>query len=116
MAVAMATPGKEGLIRSSNLLASGAIRNKKLIPKGKPSDADLVKVAEHLGARLKTTYLIGNEIKPDWDAYRATHNELYTLIAGAMDPLSKTRLMTLVWLRAHQNQAAYKDYPKESSP
>ena len=96
-----------------NLLASGAIRNKKLIPKGEPSDADLAKLAEHLGVRLKTTHLIGDEIKPDWDVYRATHKELDALQAGAMDRLNKTRLMALVWLRAHQKMAAGVNSPAE---
>ena len=95
------------------LLSSGAIRDKKLIPNGKPSDADMARLAEHLGARLKTMQLIGEEIKTDWDTYRATHRELDSAHAAAMDRLNKARLMILIWLRAHQKMAAGVASPAE---
>ena len=88
------------------LRASGAVRDKKLLPKGKPSNEELKKIGEHLRARLKVTYQIGEEIKPDWENYRAAHRELDAMHVNAMDRINKTRLMALIWLRAHQKMAS----------
>ncbi len=88
------------------LIESGAIRKKGLIPKDRPSENDLVAIAEHLMDRLKALHLIGTEIKSDWDNYRATHRELDTLHSQAINRINKMRLVTLVWMRAHQKMAA----------
>lgn len=90
----------------NRLLADGAIRDNKLIPSGKPSNENLMKISDHLRTRLNAIHLIGQEIKPDWDDYRATHRELDTIYAEGMNRMNKVRLMTLVWLRAHQKMAA----------
>jgi len=95
------------------LVNSGAIRKKGLIPQGRPSDDGLVTIAEHLMSRLKGLHLINTEIKPDWDNYRETHRELDKLHSQAINRLNKMRLVTLVWLRAHQKMAAGVQSPAE---
>ena len=98
---------------SDRLVKSGAIRKKGLIPKGRPNDDELNTIAQHLMGRLKGLHLIGTEIKPDWDNYRATHRELDKLHSQAINRLNKMRLVTLVWLRAHQKMAAGVQSPAE---
>ena len=95
------------------LKESGAIRKKGLIPKGSPGDDDLIVIAEHLMDRLKALHLIGTEIEPDWKIYRATHQELDKLHGTAIERLNRARLVTLVWLRAHQKMAAGVQSPAE---
>lgn len=95
------------------LIKSGAIRKKGLIPKGRPSDDDLRNIAEHLLERLESLHLIGTEIKPDWDDYRATHQEIDKLHSMAVNRVNQARLVTLIWLRAHQKMAAGAQSPAE---
>ncbi|NQZ91824.1 MAG: hypothetical protein HRT97_05700 [Moritella sp.] len=95
------------------LVKSGAILKKGLIPQGHPSDDDLLMIKEHLMSRLEGLHLIGTEIKPDWDNYRATHQELDKLHRQAVDRVNKMRLVTLVWVRAHQKMAAGIESPAE---
>ena len=104
---------KGDLAAFDRLIQSGSIRKKGLIPKGRPTDDDLIVIAEHLMQRLKALHLIGTEISPDWETYRATHRELDKLYGQAIERLNRTRLLTLVWLRAHQKMAAGVQSPAE---
>ena len=65
------------------------------------------------GNRKDFGITIGTEITPDWETYRATHRELDQLYGKAIERLNKTRLMTLIWLRAHQKMAAGVQSPAE---
>jgi hypothetical protein len=95
------------------LVDSGVIRKKKLLPRSNPSDEDLMAIAEHLNSRLKATHLIGTEIKPDWDNYRNAHSELNELHRLGKNKISKARMIALAWLRAHQKMAAGVTSPAE---
>jgi len=97
----------------NRLIKSGAIRKKGLIPKGHPSDDDLVTIAEYLMDPLEGLHLIGTEIQPDCDNYRETHRELDKLHSLAINRVNQARLVTLVWLRAHQKMAAGVQSPAE---
>ncbi len=49
---------------------------------------------------------VGEEIEPDWIHYRATHLELDDLYKDAQYEIRQIRLITLVWIRAHQKMAS----------
>ena len=95
------------------LMQSNVIRDKKLIPKGEPSDEDIRKIAEHLAKRLEVLSKIWGEIEPDWNNYRETHRELDRLHAKIDQDANRMRAMVIVWLRAHQKMAAGVQNPAE---
>ncbi len=95
------------------LLESGVVRSEKLIPKGSPTREDLNAIGQHLMKRLEALHLIGEEIKPDWETYRATHRELDKLEVSVMSQVNQARMLTLVWLRAHQKMASGITNPAE---
>lgn len=90
----------------NNLRASGAIRDEELLPKGKPTKKELKALADHLVNRLDVMHRIGEEIQPDWDIYRKTHRELVRLVGEVDSEIKRIRLVTLVWVRAHQKMAS----------
>lgn len=81
---------------------SRVIRSQKLIPEGPPSEEDLNRLREGLLKQLDDINRIWNEISPDWENYRATHQELDQLHAKVLDNIKKARMITLLWVRAHQ--------------
>ena len=95
------------------LVAEGSIRRKELIPTNEPTVDELETVGEHLRIRLDALHLIEQEIKQDWDNYRATHQELDRLHGKAIEQNGRARLITLVWLRAHQKMASGVTSPAE---
>ncbi len=95
------------------LVAEQTVRRKELLPEGEPSIEELEIIAEHLGKRLKAIHLIEQEIERDWNIYRDTHRELDTLHAKAIAQNRRARLITLVWLRAHQKMASGVSSPAE---
>lgn len=88
------------------LVNSEVITRKSLIPKGRPTEDDLIAIGKHLFDRLDVIARVQEEIKPDWDTYRATHRELDTLVDKFIGQQNRMRLMTLIWVRAHQKMAA----------
>ena len=95
------------------VLKSNVIRDKKLIPNGQPSEADLRSIADHLVNRLDVIAKIWHEIEPDWNNYRETHRELDRLHAKIDQDANRMRAMVIVWLRAHQKMAAGVQNPAE---
>ena len=94
-------------------LAMGTIRSKSVIPKGEPSNEDLAAIADYLIGRLERMNKIGKQIEPDWETYRMTHRELTRLRANVDIEIRKVRLMTLVWVRAHQKMASGRVSPAQ---
>lgn len=92
---------------------SNIVRDKKILPKNVPNEDGLRKIAEHLQTRLDALENIGEDILPDWEIYRATHNELDQLHAKMMKSIHLMRMLTMVWLNAHQQMAAGKTEPAE---
>ncbi len=88
------------------LLSKSESLRKNLIVDPPASDDDLTKIADFLQARLNSLHLIENEIKADWETYRAAHNELVKLHEKTKRDNRKARLIALVWLRAHQKMAS----------
>ncbi len=95
------------------LRKSNVVRDKKILPKNVPDEVGLRKIAEHLRARLDGLQRIGEDIQPDWETYRATHAELDQLHAKMMKNIQLMRMLTMVWLHAHQQMAAGKTEPAE---
>ena len=95
------------------LRKSNIVRDKKILPKSVPDEDGLRKIAEHLRIRLDALENIGEDILQDWEVYRATHNELDQLHAKMMKSIHLMRMLTMVWLHAHQQMAAGKTQPAE---
>lgn len=96
-----------------NLRKSNIVRDIKILPKSVPNEDGLRKIAEHLRTRLDVLENIGEDILQDWKVYRATHNELDQLHAKMMKSIHLMRMLTMVWLHAHQQMAAGKTQPAE---
>lgn len=82
------------------------VRKQKLMPKGQPTYEDLQTIADHLMVRLDTIDRIWKEVEPDWKLYRSAHKELDEKYKEGVSDIARARLVTLVWLRAHQKMAA----------
>lgn len=95
------------------LVAEKSIRRKELLPKGEPTVDDLRAIGKYFGSQLKAIDLIEQQIKRDWENYRATHRELDRLHDKAIAQNRSARLITLVWLRAHQKMASGVSSPAE---
>ena len=90
-----------------------AIRKKSLVPKGKPSDKTLEVIADHLMSRLEALARIGREIEPDWQAYRAAHEELDRIHKRIIKDANTARVLTIVWVHGHYEMASGKKAPAE---
>ena len=93
---------------------SGAIIKKSVLPRSnRPSEEEIEKIGEYLVKRLDGLHRIQQEIEPDWKLYRATQQELDDLHALFMEEIKQFRLVTIVWMRAHQKMASGKIKPAE---
>lgn len=95
------------------LRRSNAILLKDLVPKGEPTQKELAAISEHLKKRLETLHLVGVEISPDWENYRAAHDELNVLHDKAKQQIQLARRITLVWLWGHLQMASGIEDPAE---
>jgi hypothetical protein len=84
-----------------------------LVPKGKPSDKDLGVLADHLMSRLEALALITKEIEPDWETYRAAHEELDRIHKRIIRDANTARVLTIVWVHGHYEMASGKKAPAE---
>ena len=90
------------------LRQSKAIRKKSLVPQGELSEDRLEAIANHLTTRLDALHSIGEEIEPEWEIYRAAHQELDNLYDKMMDSIRTARLLTMVWVHGHYQMASGK--------
>jgi hypothetical protein len=104
---------KEDKEAYARLLESKVVTDKSLLPQKTPNYTERQKILQYLGQRLDGLHRIGNEIEPEWKLYRATHTELDLLSKRAKQEIRQVRLMSLVWVRAHQKMAAGKTSPAE---
>jgi hypothetical protein len=95
------------------LIESQAIMKKSIIPKGEPTEDDFIILGKYLYARLDGLDRIVQEIEPDWELYRASHQELDQAHIRGLDKISQARLITLVWTRAHQKMSSGVSTPAE---
>jgi len=95
------------------LLDLNTIRKKGLIPDSSPNNEELNKLTEYFMSRLDALHKIEDEIKPDWELYRASHHELDEMHAQVLNKISRARIITLIWLRAHQKMASGEVAPAE---
>ena len=92
---------------------TGTVRAKGLIPKGQPTNEDLIKIAEHLRTRMKALRVVEKEMMDDWELYWKTHEELDRLYSEVTTNCNRARLVFLVWPRAHQKMSSGKVAPAE---
>jgi hypothetical protein len=116
----LATMGQLGLAAKGDkeaykrALAKGTILSKEVIPRGSSASyEELTEIWKYLGERLDGIDRIWKEIEPDWTTYRETHRELDQLISKSKREMTRVRLTTLVWVRAHQKMASGKFSPAE---
>jgi len=88
------------------LKKSGVIRKKQLISMAFPSEEQLVAIQDHLKARMAAIHMVEEQIKPDWEQYRATLQELDRVYATTSNRINRARMLSLLWLRAHQKMAS----------
>lgn len=100
----------EGIER---LRKSNAILLEDLVPGGDPTRKELAAISEHLKKRLETLHLVGTEISPDWENYRAAHHELNVLHDIAKQQIQLARKIVLVWLWGHLRMASGIEDPAE---
>ena len=89
-----------------DLKESGVIKDKSLLTESFPSYEQIKKIGEHLTERLRGLHRIGEEISPEWEQYKATHKELDLLAKNALQETRNARIVTVVWIRAHQKMAS----------
>jgi hypothetical protein len=95
------------------LIESRAVTRRSLVPAGEPTEAELEAIWDHLVDRLDNLDRVMQEVQPDWKLYRATHRELDNVKLRITNNISRARLITLVWLRAHQKMASGVTNPAE---
>jgi len=84
------------------LVKSKVIWPSSLMPTGPPSDNDVMRLRDSLLTRLDNLNRIWSEVAPDWENYRATHLELDKLHSQMLQNIKRARMITLLWVRAHQ--------------
>ena len=89
-----------------SLIQSDAIRSKKLIPQGVPTEEELSQLSQHLLNRLEVMHKIWQKIEPDWQLYHKTHLELDKNLIKVLEDTNRLRITMIVWLRAHQRMGA----------
>jgi hypothetical protein len=90
----------------SALRDSRVIWYPEIIPEGTPTKEDLTKIGEHLHKRLLALNTVQEEIKPNWDRYISTHQELDLLSDRTINRANHLRIILLTWTRAHQKMAS----------
>ena len=88
------------------LKESGVIWTPEIIPEERPTREDLHAIGEHLQSRMNALHLVQEEIKPDWDEYRATHEELDHITDRTILSAQQSRIILITWVRAHQKMAS----------
>ncbi len=98
---------RRGNIEAYDMLKAG----ETTIPRGMltedlPTYEERWSIVKHQIERLDILHRVVEEIQPDWDLYRETHLELDEIHKLLNMESRKMRLITLVWIRAHQKMAA----------
>lgn len=70
------------------------------------SGQSLVKEEEELIRQLQSIYDLEDRTEAHWLKYRATHRELDKVHIEALDASNRTRLILLVWARAHERMTS----------
>jgi hypothetical protein len=96
-----------------SLIESRAITRRSLVPESDPTETELEAIWDHLVNRLDNLDRVVQEVQPDWKLYRATHRELDRVKVRITNNISRARLITLVWMRAHQKMASGVTNPAE---
>lgn len=93
------------------LKESGIVRDSTLLPAGLPDYQQSTAIGSYFKDQFGRVGFIEKEIQADWDLYRASHRELDQLDSAAEDSINGSRVVMIVWLRAHQKMASGKINP-----
>lgn len=85
---------------------SGVIWIPEIIPEGQPTREDLKNIVEHLGNRMAALQVVQQGMKPNWDDYLSTQQELDKLADNGIDSVLQVRIILLTWMRAHQKMSS----------
>ena len=88
------------------LRESGVIWTPEIIPEGRPTRENLNDIGEHLQSRMRALQLVQEEMKPNWDDYVATHQELDQIVDKTILSAHRMRIVMLTWVRAHQKMSS----------
>ncbi len=105
--------GKGDLEAYNRLKTGQTIVPIAMIPNSPPTVEQRTKIKKHLIEKLDEMHRIGQEIEPDWRLYRESHLEIDRLYEQLLLEIRNIRLITLVWLRAHQKMASGIESPAE---
>jgi hypothetical protein len=94
-------------------IASDAILKKSVIPGRRPTEENIETLFDYLVQRLNGLHRIQQEIEPDWKLYRTTQMELDELHALFKQEIRQIRVITIVWIRAHQKMASGRVKPAQ---
>ena len=95
------------------LLASGQIRDSKLIPKGRPTYDQLIAMSQYLTHQFDNQHTFSREIEPEWNQFMETQQERERLHDAVDAQVKQFLLVTLTWVRAHEKMASGKMKPAE---
>lgn len=88
------------------LAQSGVIWIPEIVPKGRATQKELQALATHLQNRMDAMHKVQQEIQPDWEEYRSGLREVDNVATAAVERINRTRLILIVWVRAHQKMAS----------
>ncbi|MBN2686290.1 MAG: hypothetical protein JXR40_13500, partial [Pontiellaceae bacterium] len=88
------------------LQESTAVLNPNLVTKDTPVQADLEAMRKYLIGRLEELDAVEESIRPNWEDYLATHEELATFSDDAVERVQEVRIVVLTWLQAHHKMAS----------
>ena len=88
------------------LRESGVIWTPEIIPEGRPSRDDLEKIGEHLHARMGALHSAQETMRPNWEDYLASHQEVDRISDRIIGNIHEARILMLTWVRAHHKMAS----------
>ena len=97
-----------------DLRVTDAVRQRP--PAGSPDtsgESFLAETEGYLRGRLDEVYRLEEKMQVDWDAYRAVHRELNEIRKELVAARNRSRLLFLVWVRAHKKMASGTVTPAE---
>lgn len=90
----------------AKLADGGIIIEERFKPKAGASEEDLAVVEEHLLDRLSMLKRIHDEMMPDVEMYRMTHQELDREYERVIIDVAAARVKFVIWSRAHRTMAS----------
>ncbi len=88
------------------LRESGVIWTPEIIPEGRPTREDLGAIGEHLLVRMEALNTVQEKMKPNWEDYLSSHQEVDQITDSTILSIRQSRIVMLTWIRAHQKMVS----------